>query len=264
MLVVISPAKALDYETPLPTTRFSEPLCMAQAAELIAVLKQKTPAEIASLMHLSDKLAGLNVARYAAWQPQSTPQNARPAALAFNGDVYEGLQAATFSDAEWDIAQRQIRILSGLYGVLRPLDLLQPYRLEMGTKLSTPKGDSLYAFWGDQITALLNQALQETQSSTLINLASGEYFKSVHPDQLSGSVITPVFQDEKNGQYKIISFFAKKARGLMTRYLVEKRLTQPEQLLMFDVAGYRFHEASSTSTKWVFRRSELDREESKF
>jgi cytoplasmic iron level regulating protein YaaA (DUF328/UPF0246 family) len=259
MLVVLSPAKALDYESPLPTSRYSEPSCMAQAAELIAVLQQKTPADIASLMSLSDRLAGLNVARYAQWQPVSTVDNARPAALAFNGDVYEGLQAATFSDADWDFAQAHLRILSGLYGVLRPLDLLQPYRLEMGTRLTTPRGNSLYEFWGTHITELLQTALAAQGDTTLVNLASGEYFKSVRTGLLPGSVITPVFQDEKNGRYKIISFFAKKARGLMARYLVENRVADPEQLKAFDVAGYRYEPAGSTPTEWVFRRSEQDR-----
>jgi len=201
----------------------------------------------------------LNVARYAQWQPVSTVDNARPAALAFNGDVYEGLQAATFSDADWDFAQAHLRILSGLYGVLRPLDLLQPYRLEMGTRLTTPRGNSLYEFWGTHITELLQTALAAQGDTTLVNLASGEYFKSVRTGLLPGSVITPVFQDEKNGRYKIISFFAKKARGLMARYLVENRVADPEQLKAFDVAGYRYEPAGSTPTEWVFRRSEQDR-----
>lgn len=262
MLVVLSPAKALDYETPLTTSRYTEPVCMTQAAELIAVLQQKTPAEIASLMALSDKLAGLNAARYAQWQPVCTVNNARPAALAFNGDVYEGLKASTFSDPDWDFAQQHIRILSGLYGVLRPLDLLQPYRLEMGTRLPTSRGDSLYAFWGTRITELLNEALSGQGDETLVNLASGEYFKAVKPQSLSGKVITPVFQDEKNGKYKIISFFAKKARGLMARYMVEHRLVDAEQLKSFDVAGYRYEPAGSTATEWIFRRSERDRTES--
>ncbi len=256
MLAVLSPAKSLDYESPLTTSRFSEPLLMEQSALLIEQLRQFSPADIASLMSLSDKLAGLNVARYAQWQPISTPENARPALLAFDGDVYTGLAAQDFDDADLDVAQQHIRILSGLYGVLRPLDLLQPYRLEMGTKLANSRGKDLYAFWGDIITEHLNQALAEQGDDLLLNLASDEYFKAVNVKKLAGRVVTPVFQDEKNGKYKIISFYAKKARGLMARYLVKNRLTQPEQLREFNVDGYAFCEELSTENKLVFRRPE--------
>jgi Uncharacterized protein conserved in bacteria len=256
MLAVLSPAKSLDYESPLTTSRFSEPVLMHESALLIEQLRQFTPADIASLMNLSDKLAGLNVARYAEWQPVATPANARPALLAFNGDVYTGLAAQDFDDADLDVAQQHIRILSGLYGLLRPLDLLQAYRLEMGTKLANSRGKDLYAFWGDIITEHLNQALVEQGDDILLNLASDEYFKSVNVKKLAGRVITPVFQDEKNGKYKIISFYAKKARGLMARYLVKNHLTKPEQLRNFDVEGYAFCEELSTENKWVFRRPE--------
>ncbi|ACQ92596.1 protein of unknown function DUF328 [Tolumonas auensis DSM 9187] len=256
MLAVLSPAKSLDYESPLTTSRFSEPALMHESALLIEQLRQFAPADIASLMHLSDKLAGLNVARYAQWEPVATPQNARPAVLAFNGDVYSGLAAQDFDDADLDVAQQHIRILSGLYGLLRPLDLLQPYRLEMGTKLGNPRGKDLYAFWGDIITGHLNQALTEQGDNVLLNLASDEYFKSVNVKRLAGRVITPVFQDEKNGKYKIISFYAKKARGLMARYLVKERISKPEQLLDFTVAGYGYCPELSTENKLVFRRPE--------
>lgn len=256
MLAVLSPAKSLDYESPLTTSRFTEPALMHESAQLIAQLRQYTPADIASLMSLSDKLAGLNVVRYAGWQSVSTPENARPALLAFNGDVYSGLAAQDFNDADLDVAQQHLRILSGLYGLLRPLDLLQPYRLEMGTRLANARGKDLYAFWGDIITDHLNQALAEQGDDLLLNLASDEYFKSVHVKKLSGRVITPVFQDEKNGKYKIISFYAKKARGLMARYLVKNRITQPEQLLNFDAEGYAFCAELSTENKLVFRRPE--------
>ncbi len=256
MLAVLSPAKSLDYESPLTTSRFSEPALMHESALLIEKLRQFAPADIASLMHLSDKLAGLNVARYAQWEPVATPQNARPAVLAFNGDVYSGLAAQDFDDADLDVAQQHIRILSGLYGLLRPLDLLQPYRLEMGTKLGNPRGKDLYAFWGDIITGHLNQALAEQGDNVLLNLASDEYFKSVNVKRLAGRVITPVFQDEKNGKYKIISFYAKKARGLMARYLVRERISKPEQLLDFTVAGYGYCPELSTENKLVFRRPE--------
>ena len=256
MLAVLSPAKSLDYESPLTTSRFSEPQLMHESALLIEQLRQFTPADIASLMSLSDKLAGLNVARYAQWQPVATPDNARPALLAFNGDVYSGLAAQDFNDADLDVAQQHIRTLSGLYGLLRPLDLLQPYRLEMGTKLANSRGKDLYAFWGNIITEHLNRALQEQGDDILLNLASDEYFKSVRVKQLAGRVITPVFQDEKNGKYKIISFYAKKARGLMARYLVKERISKPEQLLDFAVAGYGYCPELSTENKLVFRRPE--------
>lgn len=256
MLAVLSPAKSLDYESPLTTSRFSEPQLMHESALLIEQLRQFTPADISSLMSLSDKLAGLNVARYAQWQPVATPENARPALLAFNGDVYSGLAAQDFNDADLDVAHRHIRILSGLYGLLRPLDLLQPYRLEMGTKLANSRGKDLYTFWGNIITDHLNRALQEQGDDVLLNLASDEYFKSVRVKQLAGRVITPVFQDEKNGKYKIISFYAKKARGLMARYIVKERITKPEQLLDFTVAGYGYCPELSTENKLVFRRPE--------
>jgi uncharacterized protein len=256
MLALLSPAKSLDYESPLTTSRFSDPQLMQESALLIEQLRQFTPADIASLMSLSDKLAGLNVARYAQWQPISTPDNARPALFAFNGDVYSGLAAQDFNDADLDVAQQHIRILSGLYGLLRPLDLLQPYRLEMGTKLSNARGKDLYAFWGNIITEHLNQTLQEQGDDILLNLASDEYFKSVRVKQLAGRMITPVFQDEKNGKYKIISFYAKRARGLMARYLVKERISQPEQLLDFTVAGYAYCAKLSTENKFVFRRPE--------
>ena len=256
MLAVLSPAKSLDYESSLTTTRFSEPLLMDQSALLIEQLRQFSPADIASLMSLSDKLAGLNVARYVQWQAVSTPENARPALLAFDGDVYSGLSAQDFDDVDLDTAQQHIRILSGLYGVLRPLDLLQPYRLEMGTKLSNSRGKDLYAFWGDIITDHLNKALAEQGDDILLNMASDEYFKAVNVKKLAGRIVTPVFQDEKNGKYKIISFYAKKARGLMARYLVKSRLTKPEQLLDFDVGGYAFCAELSTENKLVFRRPE--------
>ncbi len=256
MLAVLSPAKSLDYETPLTTSRYTQPTLMQESALLIEQLRTLTPADIASLMSLSDKLAGLNAARYAEWQPESTQENARPAILAFNGDVYTGLAAQDFTDTDFDVAQKHLRMLSGLYGVLRPLDLLQAYRLEMGTKLANVRGKDLYAFWGDIITDHLNQALAEQGDEILVNLASDEYFKSVKPKKLNARIITPVFQDEKNGKYKIISFYAKKARGLMARYIVKNQLTKPEQLLEFDSEGYSYCEEASSGNKLVYRRSE--------
>lgn len=254
MLIVLSPAKTLDYDTPANTEIHSKPEFITLSAELIDTLIQLSPAEIGSLMRISDPLAMLNAGRYAAWSPKFTVKNAKQAVLAFNGDVYEGLDASSLNAKELNYAQSHIRILSGLYGMLRPLDLMQPYRLEMGTRIATARGKNLYAFWGDTITSTINQLLMERKSSALINLASEEYFKVVQPGRLDAAVITPVFEDWKNGQYKIISFYAKRARGLMARYAAVKGITKPEKLKKFDSEGYAFDESSSTERSWVFRR----------
>jgi cytoplasmic iron level regulating protein YaaA (DUF328/UPF0246 family) len=212
------------------------------------------PAQIGSLMSISDSLAQLNVARYASWSKKFTPDNSRPAMLAFDGDVYEGLDARSLSARQLDWAQKHLRILSGLYGLLRPLDLMQPYRLEMGTRLATKRGKDLYAFWGDQITEALNESLTVAKAQALVNLASEEYFKSVKPAKLDRPVITPVFEEWKGGGYKIVSFFAKRARGLMARYAIEHKLTKPEQLKDFDSEGYAFDAKASNEARWIFRR----------
>lgn len=252
MLVLLSPAKTLDFETPPITDAHSQPEFTSEAEPLIDVLREKAPQDIADLMKLSDKLAALNVARYQGWTTQHTQENARQALLAFKGDVYTGLDAQTLSEADLEYAQSHIRILSGLYGLLKPLDLMQPYRLEMGTSLETDKGKTLYAYWGSTITERLNTEL--SGGGVVVNLASNEYFKSVQPKKLNGRLITPVFKDQKNGRYKIISFWAKKARGLMARYVIDKRVEQPEQLKAFDYEGYRFSEAMSEGDTWVFTR----------
>ena len=252
MLIVLSPAKSLDLESPLTTKQHSTPEFIAQAAELIAVLRDYSPAQISELMDLSDALASLNVGRYAHWQQDHA--EARPAVMSFNGDVYTGLDAPSIDAEGIKYAQRHVRILSGLYGLLRPLDRMHPYRLEMGTKLANPRGKDLYAFWGETITQALNRQLVESKSSALINLASTEYFKSVKPKLLDAPVIEPVFQDWKNGKYKIISFFAKRARGMMARYATEHAITDPEQLKAFDVDGYAFEPNASGEREWVFRR----------
>ncbi len=257
MLMVISPAKTLDYTTPLATRRFTQPQLLEESQKLIAIARQLSPAQIGSLMQISDKLALLNAERFNDWHPDFTPDNARQAILAFKGDVYTGLQAETFSEDDFDFAQKHLRMLSGLYGVLRPLDLMQPYRLEMGIKLANPTGNDLYSFWGEQLTQELNAALALQGDNVLINLASDEYFKAVKPNQLNGRIIKPVFLDEKNGKFKVISFYAKKARGLMSRYIIQQRLTTPEQLKSFDVDGYRFAAAESSETELVFKRSEV-------
>ncbi len=254
MLIVLSPAKTLDLATPPITVKSSLPDFISHSAELIEILKGRSPAEISSLMQISDPLAALNVGRYASWSTKFTPQNAKQAVLAFNGDVYEGLDAASMNASQLDYMQSHIRILSGLYGVLRPLDLMQPYRLEMGTRLASARGRNLYAFWGSIVTDALNAQLDAQQSQALINLASEEYFKVVKPNILAVPVITPVFEDWKNGKYKIISFYAKRARGLMARYAADKKLVSPEKLKGFDYEGYKFDEMTSSVGKWVFRR----------
>jgi len=256
MLLVVSPAKNLDYESPLATTEYSQPGMLDHSQELIDTCVKLTPADIASLMGISDKLAGLNAARFGQWSQPFTPDNARQAVLAFNGDVYTGLDAASFSKQDFDFAQQHMRILSGLYGLLRPLDLMQAYRLEMGTKLANSRGTNLYQFWGELITEELNAALAEQGDKVLINLASNEYFKSVKKKSLDAEIITPAFKDWKNGQYKMISFFAKKARGLMARYIIQNRLTNVEQLKSFDLGGYQYNGDLSKGNDWVFTRKE--------
>ncbi len=256
MLIVVSPAKSLDYESPLPTKKYSEPTMLDQSEALVAVMAKKSPAKIAKMMGISTSLAETNFERFQDWERPFTPDNARPALLAFKGDVYIGMDAAaTFSERDYTHAQKTLRILSGLYGVLRPLDLMQPYRLEMGSKVTTPAGRDLYSFWGCSITETLNAAIEDSPgANALINLASNEYFGSVKPELLTAPVITPTFLDEKNGQYKIISFFAKRARGLMAGWIIQKRIKSVKALDEFDVDGYEYDEARSTSGRPVFVR----------
>ena len=255
MLFLLSPAKSLDYETPLGDVPHTQPQFKAQSQALIEVLRTQSPQQIASLMDLSDALSALNVARYAAWSPRSTLRNARPAVLAFNGDVYEGLQARTLPVADLEWAQQHVAILSGLYGVLRPLDLLQPYRLEMGTRLATPQGSNLYQFWGSSIAQHLNQRLRADTSPVVVNLASQEYFKAVDRKTLKAPVVECVFEDYQGGAYKVISFHAKRARGLMARYAIEHRITTPEGLKHFDSEGYAHAPEVSGLDRLVFRRA---------
>ncbi|MBW1251494.1 peroxide stress protein YaaA [Pantoea allii] len=256
MLMVISPAKTLDYESPLATQRFTQPALLEKSQQLIKIARKLSPAQVASLMSISDKLAHLNAERFNSWQPDFSLENARQAILAFKGDVYTGLQAETFSEKDFDFAQDHLRMLSGLYGLLRPLDLMQPYRLEMGIKLANPAGQDLYSFWGDLLTEKLNDALASQGDDVLINLASDEYFKAIKPKKLQARLIKPVFLDEKNGKFKVISFYAKKARGLMSRYIIQHRLTKPEQLTRFDVDGYAFAADESRENELVFKRAE--------
>ncbi|EKF74044.1 hypothetical protein A11A3_10311 [Alcanivorax hongdengensis A-11-3] len=258
MLIVVSPAKTLDYESPLPSLRTTKPRMLDDSEQLIERARALSPADVASLMKVSDKIAHLNVERFSQWCRPFTSKNARPAAFAFKGDVYTGLQIETFDDEQLKRAQQQLRMLSGLYGVLRPLDLMQPYRLEMGTKLDNVRGKDLYAFWGSKITEQLNQDMKAAGTDVLINLASNEYFKSVKKKTLAGRIVEPVFQDEKNGQYKVISFFAKKARGMMAAWILREGIEDPAQLKQFRVAGYRYSKAESDDDKPVFRRAEKD------
>lgn len=254
MLAVLSPAKKLDYESPLEVITHTQPEMLDDSQALIDQLRELSPQDIGSLMKLSDQLATLNFGRFADWKRPFSRDNARQAIYAFRGDVYVGFDADTVSEADLRWAQDHVRILSGLYGVLRPLDLIQPYRLEMGTRLATDRGTNLYQFWGDILTDKLNEELETHKNQIVVNLASDEYFKAVNTDKLARAVISPVFKDLKNGEYKIISFHAKKARGMMARYIVEQRIQDPEELKKFDRGGYRFDEATSTVVKPVFLR----------
>jgi cytoplasmic iron level regulating protein YaaA (DUF328/UPF0246 family) len=254
MLIVLSPAKSLDYSTPSTTETHTTPDFIDHSAELISVLQKLSPDQIGSMMKISDPLAQLNTARFASWSKQFTSANSKQAVMAFNGDVYEGLDAASLNSTQLSYAQSRIRILSGLYGVLRPLDRMQPYRLEMGTSLANPRGKNLYAFWGDTVTQALNRQMGRQKARTLVNLASEEYFKVVRPAVLDAGIVTPVFEDWKNGKYKIISFYAKRARGLMARYAALNKITDAEQLKAFDLGGYQYIPQDSDSGRWMFRR----------
>lgn len=255
MLFLLSPAKSLDFSPPQPGLAHTSPVFARDAAELIGVLRQKSPQQIAGLMQLSDALAVLNVARYEAWRVRATARNAKQAALAFNGDVYGGLDAASLGADDLAWAQQHLCILSGLYGVLRPLDRIQPHRLEMGTRLATDRGDNLYRFWGTRIAEHLNRLLAADRTPVLVNLASQEYFKSVDRSVLKGRVIECVFEEGQDGHFKVVSFFAKRARGLMARFATQHRISTPRQLGAFDLEGYAHAPAASAPDRLVFRRS---------
>lgn len=254
MLTVISPAKTLDFDTPIRTRRDSDPQFLAEAGELAAIMKTKGPRQLGKLMGISDKLANLNAERYRDWSEGNTPLNSRQALYAFMGDVYAGLNAQSLAANDVSFAQKRLRILSGLYGLLRPLDRIQPYRLEMGTSLKNPGGRDLYAFWQEQVTGALNEQARELRTRYLVNLASNEYFRAIDEDALEPEVITPVFKDGKNGDYRILSFFAKKARGMMARHIIRQRLRRPEGMRDFNDEGYRYNEALSTDDTYVFTR----------
>ena len=254
MLAILSPAKTLDYETPLKTKLNSQPIYGRESNQLIKTLRTFEPFEVASLMKISDKLADLNHKRYVEWRNTPAESKTRPAALAFKGDVYQGLEAESFNDNDLKFAQRHLRILSGLYGLLRPLDVIQPYRLEMGTKLKTSKGQNLYDYWGTKLTTGLNEALKESKEGTLVNLASNEYFGAVQPKLLEGSLLNIGFKEKRNGQLKFVSFSAKKARGLMAKFIIKERLKNPDDLKNFDLEDYKFNKKLSSELDWTFSR----------
>ncbi len=254
MLMFLSPAKSLDFKTLPHIATHTQPAYLKQSETLIRQLRKLSPADIANLMDLSDPLAALNFSRYADWHLPFTPENAKQAALAFDGDVYDGFAARELSPDDLDFAQKQVRILSGLYGILKPLDLIQPYRLEMGTKFANKAGKDLYTFWGERLLNAINAELAEMPRPVAVNLASEEYFKAALGRKIKGELIQPVFEDWKNGQYKIISFYAKRARGLMTRFATVNRLSEPEGLKDFDYDGYAFEPSVSDVARWVFRR----------
>ena len=256
MLIVISPAKTLDFDTASVTKTFTQPDFLDDSQILIEQLRDMSPPQVSRLMGISDKLGDLNFGRYLDWRQPFSADNAKQAILAFKGDVYTGLQAETFSGADFTFAQKHLRILSGLYGLLRPLDLMQAYRLEMGTKLGNERGDNLYQFWGAQLTDALNKQLKKSKSDVLLNLASNEYFKAVQKNSLAADVVAPAFKDYKNGQYKIISFYAKKARGLMAAYVIQNKMTDRADLLSFDIDGYQYNPKMSTELQPVFTRKQ--------
>lgn len=262
MLAVVSPAKSLDFDSPVTQTlSATEPRLLDDTLALADIMRQKSYLDLMEMMKISEKLATLNVQRFQDFQVPMPKTLTKPAALAFTGDVYQGLDANSFTNDQLQQAQKQLRILSGFYGVLRPLDNMMAYRLEMGKKVSTAKGDTLYAFWQDTITDVLNEDIAQTDAKALVNLASNEYFKAVNKRKLSVPVIETVFQDEKNGKMKVISFYAKKARGLMARYIIDNRVSEVEQLKEFALEGYEFNQAASTDAKLVYQRTELVRDQ---
>lgn len=256
MLALISPAKTLDYESTLPTDRHTLPRLLDQSQALIDYCRSLSASEIASLMSVSEKIAKLNAERFQDWTPELTLANARQAIFAFKGDVYTGLDAYHLQANDFEFAQKHLRMLSGLYGLLRPLDLMMPYRLEMGTKLHNSRGHNLYEFWDDRITHLINEDLEQTNSKILVNIASDEYYKSVKEQKINAQIVKPVFLDQKNGKYKVISFYAKKARGLMARFIIENKLEKAEDLKAFNSEGYYFDLENSNQHELVFKRDE--------
>lgn len=256
MLIVISPAKTLDFETASTTEEFTLPDYLEDSEKLVRKLRTYSRKKLGALMDISPALAKLNQERYVDWQPDFSLSNAKQALLAFKGDVYLGLEAEAFAPEDLEYAQNHLRILSGLYGLLRPLDLIQPYRLEMGTRLPVRRKKNLYEFWGDRLTKAVNEVLAQQERPVLVNLASNEYFSALNPEKVKGELVTPVFKDWKNGEYKVISFFAKKARGRMTAWLLKHRVEHPDGIKDFDLDGYSYSEEASQGGEWTFLRKE--------
>ena len=256
MLIVVSPAKSLDFASPAKTRKFTEPSYLREANELVTELQKLQPEDLSELMHISSKLGELNHQRYQNWHTPFDLKNSKQAIFAFKGDVYIGLQAEQFTTADLNFAQKHLRILSGLYGLLRPLDLMQPYRLEMGSRFNNKKGRNLYAFWDGKLTQNLNALLAAEKKPVLVNLASKEYFSAIKPKELNAEVITPIFKDFSGGKYRVLGFFAKKARGSMTAFVIKNRITAAARLKEFAVDGYRFSESDSTASKLVFLRKQ--------
>lgn len=254
MIIVVSPAKSLYEQAPVRLEKYSTAEFLPEAEKIVSILKKKKPEQLATLMGISSKLAELNFHRFQEWALPFTPENSWQAALMFNGDVYQGLKAETFSETEFDIAQQKLRILSGVYGLLKPLDLIQPYRLEMGTSLAIGRKKNLYEFWQTKITAELNHELAESDQKILINLGSNEYFGAIEVKKLKARIITPQFKEHRNGNYQMVSFFAKRARGLMSRFIIQNNISDPEELKAFDLEGYYFNNPISKGDNWVFTR----------
>jgi len=254
MIVVISPAKSLYEKCPIQLENFTGGDFLPEAEKIVSVMKKKKPSQLAKLMGISPKLAELNFHRFQEWSLPFTPENSWQAVLMFNGDVYQGLKAETFSADEFETAQQHLRILSGVYGLLKPLDMIQPYRLEMGTNIGIARKKNLYEFWKLKITSKLNEELAQTGQKELINLASNEYFSAIDTKKLKARIITPAFKEHKDGQYQMVSFFAKKARGLMSRFIIQNRITDPEEMKAFDLEGYYFNNQLSKNDNWVFTR----------
>lgn len=254
MIIVVSPAKSLYERSPIQLERFTEADFLPEAEKIVSVLKKKKPAQLADLMGISSKLAELNFQRFQEWSLPFTPENSWQAVLMFNGDVYQGLKAETFTAEEFEIAQQKLRILSGVYGLLKPLDLIQPYRLEMGTNLSVARKKNLYEFWKAKVTTKLNQELAEEKPAVLVNLASNEYFSAIDTKKLKARIITPSFKENKDGKYQMISFFAKRARGLMSRFIIQNNISDPEEMKAFELEGYYFNNQLSKDDNWVFTR----------
>ncbi len=256
MIIVISPAKTVDFETPPQTSKFTNPDFLNESNKLIREMRHYSHNDIKKLMTVSDKIAELNVERFKKFKTPFTPKNAKQAVLAFKGDVYTGLNIKDFNAKDLDFAQKHLRILSGLYGLLRPLDLMQAYRLEMGLKLPIKKAKNLYEFWDNQVTEKINSEFKKQKENTLINLASNEYFKVIKKKNLDGTIITPAFKEARGDEFKMIGIYAKRARGLMSRYIIKNKIKDPEELKVFNLNGYKFNKKLSTATNWTFTRKQ--------